>query len=211
MIIFTPLVLIPSKLYNFDDVTTARLGTILSALWTFPIFYICWQYLFSHRQALQRVPNHQSLWSAGVEKLCKTYEKTLTDLPAVRAFLLSCMFCEAANWSINTVAITYFKEYLVLSSKKIGLIVMTILIGGIPGTFFGKHLALYYDPLVSAKICLIVFTILIFLASIYLSPDNKDMAFLFGLFLGVCKGMYVSVMYLYYILDCGQYSDFLES
>ena len=69
MIIFTPLVLIPSKLYNFDDVTTARLGTILSALWTFPIFYICWQYQFSHRQALQRVPNHQSLWSAGVEKL----------------------------------------------------------------------------------------------------------------------------------------------
>jgi MFS-type transporter involved in bile tolerance (Atg22 family) len=187
-IFFDLQVLIPAKAYKFDDIRTAKLGALLSALWSAPLFYLCWRYLFPSRQALHRVPSNHTLWSAGFVKLFQSYQTINSDFPAVRSFLLSAMFCEGANWSINTVAITYFSEFLQLSSQKIGLVIMLILIGGIPGTFIGKHVSLQYDPVTSAKASVGMFIIVICFASIFLSPATSDMVFGFGFFLGVCKG-----------------------
>lgn len=187
-VLYTLEVLIPGKLYALDDVGTARLGAIISSIWTFPLFAVTWIYLFPKRKALRRVPADQTLWTAGFKKLYHTFQMIGSCLPAVYWFLLSSMCCGSANWSINTVAITYFKEFLQLSSQKIGLVILTMIISGIPGTFVGKYVSLKFNPVISCKICLFLFIVIISAASLQLSSATKDYAFLFGSMLGLCKG-----------------------
>jgi MFS-type transporter involved in bile tolerance (Atg22 family) len=188
LISFLIQVLVTSKIKQFDDIQTAKFGALLSTAWTTPLFYLTWQSLFPRRQALHRIPPDQTLFSAGFTKLYKTYQRIKSDLPAVYSFLQSSIYCEGANWAINTVAITYFKEFLGLSTQKIGLVIMVLLIGGIPGTFLGKHISLQYGPVTSSKVCLIVFILVISGASSFLTPATNDFVFVFSFFLGVCKG-----------------------
>lgn len=199
LIFYDMQVFIAAKALELDGIETAKLAALLSSLWSAPLFYVAWTYFFPLRPALHRVPTNQTLWSAGFVKLFHSYRSLKSDLPAVHFFLLSAVFSEGANWSINTVAITYFSEFLQLSSQKVGLVIMLILFGGVPGTFVGKHVSLLYDPLTSAKASLVMFIAVICFASVLLSPENSDMVFVFGFFLGLCKGWLNPVMTATYV------------
>ena len=181
-------ILIPGKLLGLNDVEMARLAIGVSAIVSIPMFTICWKYLFPDRPALSRVPANQSLLTTGFLRLYETSKTIRSNLPAVKWFLIAAVFSEAANQAVNTIFTTYCKEYLEMTSLQIGMVILMLLFGGVPGTWIGKKIAIKYNPIVSAQVCLTVYIATTLGASLQLRPASQNLALLYGFFWGICKG-----------------------
>ena len=188
LLIYMLQVLIPGKLLGWDDAGIARLGAAISVFWSSPLFIICWRYLFRDRPALSRISANQSLLTSGFSKLYHTYQTIQVDYPAVQWFLRSVAFSESANYALNTIATTYLSEYMGMPSLQIGMVIIVILIGGIPGTLLGNYTAQRYNPVSSAQLCLALYLVVTSVASVILRPGATYGAFLVGFFWGICKG-----------------------
>ena len=187
LLLFVFQVLLAGKTLNFDDVTTGRFAVALSAAWSIPLFWVTWKWLFRDRPALSH-SLHANLITAGFVKLFSTFRSIHSDLPAVKWFLVSVAFSMSANQGGNAIATTYFSAYLGLDSLTIGLLIVVILTGGIPGIYIGRAVSLRYNPVVSAKICLGVYVLVTFSMCLHLRPSNSRLAFAYGVLWGICKG-----------------------
>jgi MFS-type transporter involved in bile tolerance (Atg22 family) len=181
-------ILIPGRLLGLDNVEMARLAVGVSAIVSIPMFTICWKYLFPDRPALSQVPANQSLLTTGFIRLYETSKTIRSNLPAVKWFLIAAVFSEAANQAVNSIFTTYCKEYLEMTSLQIGMVILMLLFGGIPGTWIGKKVATKYNPVISAQVCLVVYIVTTLGASLQLRPACQNLALLYGFFWGICKG-----------------------
>lgn len=187
-VLFMLEVLIPGALLATDDVGTARIGVVASAITCVPFFAIAWRYLFRNRPALSRVPPNQTLLSAGFTRLRQTSKTIQSELPAVRWFLRAIIFSEAADAALPTIATTYMSEYLEMQSLEIGLVLLVFLIAGMPGTWCGRIVSTHYDPVVSAKMAVVSYMISTTLATLTLRPETKYLAYLYAVMWGISQG-----------------------
>jgi UMF1 family MFS transporter len=188
LILYMLTILIPGHLLGLGDLDTARLAIAVSVIVSIPMFTICWKYLFPDRPALSRVPANQSLLTTGFRRLYETSKTIRSNLPAVKWFLIAIVFSEAANQAVNTIFTTYCKLYLEMTSLQIGMVILLLLLGGVPGTFIGRRISTKYNPVISAQVCLVVYIATTLAASLHLRPESKNFALLYGFLWGICKG-----------------------
>jgi MFS-type transporter involved in bile tolerance (Atg22 family) len=187
LLLFVMQVLIPGKIFMLDDIQTGRLAVTLCTVWSLPLYWVTWKFLFRDRPALSQ-NRHNNLIVAGFAKLHSTFKSIGSDLPAIKWFLASVAFSESANQGGNTIATTYFSTYLLMDSQTIGLVIVVILFGDIAGTLIGNAASLRYNPVISAQLCLVLYVLVTFAMCLHLHPSNANLAFVYGFFWGICKG-----------------------
>lgn len=100
------------------------------------------------------------------------------------------MSSESATAALITIATTYMSHFLEMNANEIGIVFLAVLIMGAPGSKLGEFIGLRYDPLVSAKACVIFFiTTTTTLASFVLTgPQDKHLTAIFGTTWGLALG-----------------------
>ena len=176
-------------LLNTGDVGTARIALAITVTTSTILFTFTWTFLFRSRPPLSIVPEGHSVILTGFRKLFRTSWRISSELPALRWFLASLIFGEAANTSVVTIATTYMSQFLKMDSKDIGIVFLAVLIMGSPGSKLGEILAVRLDPPTSAKICYVTYIIVTATAALTLTgPSRSRFTVIFGALWGICLG-----------------------
>mmetsp|Transcript_2899 Transcript_2899/g.7965 ORF Transcript_2899/g.7965 Transcript_2899/m.7965 type:complete len:503 (+) Transcript_2899:118-1626(+) len=160
------------------------------------VFMIClsffgyaWTVLFRSRSASQKVPANKTLFSAGFWKIYKTSRTILLQHSAIKWFLASVVFTQAATTTFITIAITYMTEQLGFSALHNGIAILILLLFGVPGTKIAAEMTRHFDPIVSLQANLVFWVCIIALASLILhEPDQQGMAYTFAALWGLALG-----------------------
>jgi MFS-type transporter involved in bile tolerance (Atg22 family) len=111
------------------------------------------------------------------------------DLTSLKWLMLAITSSESATAALITIATTYMSHSLQMSANEIGIVFLSVLIMGAPGSKLGEVVALRLDALVSAKACTIFFILSTSLASVLLtSPRDKHLTPIFGICWGLALG-----------------------
>jgi MFS-type transporter involved in bile tolerance (Atg22 family) len=188
-LIFMLKILTLSFVFDQDDVGTARMSQIITSLFSACFFVFAWSSLFQDRPPSATLQEGQSLWTVGFVKVCKTSGEIYRTMPALKLLMGSVLFAESAMTTLITVATTVMSTFLDMTSTEIGVVFLVVLIMGIPGVKIGEWLALKFNPLFSAKVCIILFILSTTSASIVLTgPEHKQYTFIFGTMWGIGLG-----------------------
>jgi hypothetical protein len=81
-------------------------------------------------------------------------------------------------------------DFLEMNSQEIGTVFFVTLVGGMPGALIGNYACrLYQNPVRSAQICLIIFTLNTLLAGIFVrASTQKNRMYGFALVWGIYQG-----------------------
>jgi MFS-type transporter involved in bile tolerance (Atg22 family) len=189
MLLYMLGVLIPGQIMDFDDVAVARWAILVTFVTCLPLFTIAWTYLFRDKPPVSMIRPNESLLSVGFLKLHRTYEDLSTNYRPVKIFLMGCAWSEAANTALVTIATTFMSEFMAMNSLEIGMVLLVVLIAGMPGTTMGNYMCKRYDnPVLSAKVCLVLYIAVTLTASIFLRPGRKNLVYIFGFLWGICQG-----------------------
>ena len=152
-------------------------------------FGYAWTKLFRPRIASQQVPLGRTLVSAGFWKIFKTSRWILLHHAAIKWFLLSVAFTEAATTTFSTIAITYMTEQLGFDARENGIAILILLLFGVPGTRLAASLTSGFNPIRSLQACLLVWIINTTVAAVYLKgPDQQGAAYVFAIIWGLAIG-----------------------
>lgn len=188
-LVFLVEVLVVAFSLGLGDVGTARVSQIITTATACVFFGLSWSSLFRDRPALSRVPEGQTLLMCGFRKIFQTTAMIRSELPALKWCMLAIMFNESATSALITVATTYMSHFLEMDATEIGVVFLVVLLLGIPGTKLGEKVALRFNPVFSAQICVVVFIFATTVAAFVLTgPDDKQFTVIFGVFWGVCLG-----------------------
>ncbi|KAG7353650.1 vacuole effluxer Atg22 like protein [Nitzschia inconspicua] len=160
------------------------------------VFVVCitffgyaWTHLFKPRPASQQIPENKTLISAGFWKIYKTAQTIVLHHSAIKWFLVSAAFTQAATTTFSTIAITYMTEQLGFSSRENGIAILFLLLFGVPGTRIAAWLNKSVNPIRSLQINLIFWICSVSAAAIFLhQPDQQVMAYVFAMFWGLAMG-----------------------
>ena len=187
-LIYMAKILTLSYVFNQDDVGTARISQVVTGLTSGSMFFLAWRF-FGHREPSSSLPPGHTLGTVGFYKVWKTSRTIHRSMPALKRLMGSVLFAESAMNAIITIATTYMSTFLDMTSSEIGSVFLVVLIMGIPGAKLGELLAFRINPLVSAKVCLLMFFLSTSAAAIVLTgPENKQYAIIFGVLWGICMG-----------------------
>ena len=154
------------------------------------VFFLgfAWMFLFRKRPASQRVPEESTLLTAGFHKIWQTSKTILQYHSAIKWFLLSLTFTEAATYTFSTIAITYMTDQLNFSSRENGICILILLIFGVPGTRIAAWMNAT-NPIRSLQACLVLWIATTSLAAAVLrNPGQTRTAYVFAVFWGLCLG-----------------------
>lgn len=179
-----------STVLHMGVVESARLSVLISIINSGPLFVLGWIFCFRDRPSASELPNDQMILTAGFRKLVATFKEISSKYKPVRHFLVSSVsWSEAAVASLPLIATTYMTDYLKFTSQEIGITLLMTMIGGMPGSYVGYYFSrLYQNPVRSAQLCLVVFTITTLLAGMLLRPDKKHWIYVFAIVWGMCEG-----------------------
>mmetsp|Transcript_15261 Transcript_15261/g.24742 ORF Transcript_15261/g.24742 Transcript_15261/m.24742 type:complete len:593 (+) Transcript_15261:32-1810(+) len=160
------------------------------------VFVVCciffgyaWTSLFRPRPASQQVPENKTLVSAGFWKIYKTAQTILLHHSAIKWFLVSAAFTQAATTTFSTIAITYMTEQLGFDSRENGTAILILLLFGVPGTRIAAWLTSSINPIRSLQTNLIFWICSIAAAAVCLyKPDQQGTAYVFAMFWGLAIG-----------------------
>ena len=204
-LIYMAKVLTLSYVFQQDDVGTARISQLITAVTSAFIFTFAWSFFFRnhnyHPPPLITADDHHhqlynghttvtpSLATMGFCKVWNTTRHIYRTMPALQRIMGSILFAESAMNAIITIATTYMTTVLDMSSSEIGVVFLLVLIMGIPGAKVGEFLALQINALASAKLCILLFLITTTLAAMVLhGPHHKQYAKFFGILWGTSMG-----------------------
>jgi MFS transporter, UMF1 family len=152
-------------------------------------FGYAWTVLFRPRPASQKVPENKSLLSAGFWKIYTTGKTILLHHSAIKWFLVSAAFTEAATTAFSTIAITYMTEQLDFTARENGIAILILLIFGVPGTRIAAWLTSTVNPVRSLQTCLIFWILSVAAATLFLrEPGQQGLAYVFAMFWGLAIG-----------------------
>ncbi|KAL7571851.1 hypothetical protein ACA910_002927 [Epithemia clementina (nom. ined.)] len=180
-----------SYIWRTDDLVTARISQIITCTISMICFVVAWKYFFHNRPALSHVPEGGSLLSCGFTKVWKTSCRIVRHYRALTWAILAIMFGEAAVSGFATIATTYLRVVLQMSSTEIGLVFLVVFIMGIPGSCLGGMVTVRLkNPVSSAIICDLGCIVVTSFASVVLTgPEHKGLpALLFSAVWGIGLG-----------------------
>ena len=147
-----------------------------------------WLFLFRKRSASQHVPEGIPLLSAGFYKVFQTSRMILQQHNAIKWFLISVCFTEAATYTFSTIAITYMTDQLAFTSEENGICILILLLFGVPGTRLAAWTN-HINPIRSLQACLLLWIATTTLASLVIkNPGQQSLAYVFAMFWGLCLG-----------------------
>ena len=172
-----------------DNIRSSTISQTVVFIVCLTFFGYAWTRLFRPRPASQRVPKDHTLLSAGFWKIQKTAQTILLHHSAIKWFLVSAAFTQAATTTFSTIAITYMTEQLGFTSKENGIAILILLLFGVPGTRVAAWLTSSIDPIRSLQTNLIFWICSVSAASLFLyKPDQQGMAYVFAMFWGLAMG-----------------------
>lgn len=210
MLLYMILVLVPVNLFDFGasevendkgdgdslvivdpaDFVTAQWAVFVTAIFAGPLFVLSWEFLFDRNWApVSKLPPSQSLWTVGFHKLYQAYHTISVEQPSIRTFLIAIAFSESADTALFTIATTYMTEVLKLQSSDIGIVILTALVTGVPGTLLGNWFtAKYENPIWSAQVSLVLYSATTLAGALLLTEERAHLSYLFGGLWGICQG-----------------------
>jgi len=190
MFLYVLEVTVLTTMLHLDVVSAARSSVLISIINSGPLLALGWVFFFEDRPPASKLPEGQMILTAGFRKLITTFEDISSNYQPIRHFLVySVAWSEAAVTSLPLIATTYMTDYLEFDSREIGLTLLTTMVGGMPGAFAGHYFSkLCQNPVRSAQLCLITFTINTLLAGAFLRPDTKYWIYGCAFVWGMCEG-----------------------
>ena len=147
-----------------------------------------WTFLFRKRPASQHVPEGTNLLTAGFYKVFQTSRTIVHYHSAIKWFLVSVAFTEAATYTFSTIAITYMTDQLNFTSRENGICILILLLFGVPGTRVAAYMN-KINPIWSLQACLLLWIGTTSLAALTLKdPGQQNLAYVFAMFWGLCLG-----------------------
>lgn len=147
-----------------------------------------WTFLFRKRPASQHIPERSPLLAAGFYKIFQTSQTILMHHSAIKWFLISVIFTEAATYTFSTIAITYMTDQLDFTAKENGICILILLLFGVPGT----RLAAWtnqINPIHSLQACLLLWIATTSISALVMkNPGQQNLAYVFAMLWGLCLG-----------------------
>lgn len=172
-----------------DGIRSSTVSQTVVVLVCISFFGYAWTRLFKPRPASQQVPENKTLVSAGFWKIYKTAQTILLHHSAIKWFLVSAAFTQAATTTFSTIAITYMTEQLGFTSRENGLAILALLLFGVPGTRIAAWFNSKVNPIRSLQINLVFWVCSISAAAVFLHrPDQQVLAYVFAMFWGLAMG-----------------------
>jgi len=188
-LIFLGEVLILAFSMHTDDVGTARISQVITSLTSSVFFGFAWRYLFRDRPVLSCLPEGSTLVGTGFQRIRASSIMIHQEMPALKMLMCAIMSSESATAALITIATTYMSHFLEMNANEIGVVFLAVLTMGAPGSKLGEYIALRYNPLISAKACVIFFIVSTTLASFLLTgPKDKKLTAVFGTAWGLALG-----------------------
>jgi MFS-type transporter involved in bile tolerance (Atg22 family) len=188
-LVFLTQVLIVAFAIHTDDVGTAKISQVIACLTSSICFAISWKWLFRERPALSAVPEGNTLLVAGFQKIAASSAMIANEFPGLKWFMGAVISSESATAALITIATTYMSHFLEMDATEIGVVFVLVLAMGIPGSKLGEMLGLRYNPLTSAKICVVFFIVSTTAAAMILtSSQDKHLTPVFGVLWGLGLG-----------------------
>lgn len=107
---------------------------------------------------------------------------------AIKWFLISVIFTEAATYTFSTIAITYMTDQLDFTAKENGICILILLLFGVPGT----RLAAWtnqINPIHSLQACLLLWIATTSISALVMkNPGQQNLAYVFAMLWGLCLG-----------------------
>lgn len=152
-------------------------------------FGYSWSRLFPDRPARQQVEAGDSIFTAGFNKIFHTSKNILRHHSAMKWFLISVAFTEAAATAFSPMAITFMTDHLQFTAAENGTAILLLLLFGVPGTKIATFFTNLLNPIRSLQLCLIVWITSTALASWFLhGQDAQIKAYCFAVVWGLAFG-----------------------
>jgi MFS transporter, UMF1 family len=178
-----------SWLNRDDQFNSATLSQTVVFLICAIAFGYAWTKLFRQRPASQVIPKHRTLITSGFWKIYKTARTILLHHSAIKWFLISAAFTQAATTTFSTLAITYMTEQLGFDARENGIAILILLLFGVPGTRLAAWLTSGFNPIRSLQASLLLWIGSITSASFVLTgPDQQGTAYIFAMIWGLAIG-----------------------
>lgn len=178
-------------IFELDDVQVGMLSQGLDTIVTGSYWSMCWFY-FTKRDAITKLPEGKSLFSAGFSQVFNTAIGIQKHYPkTVGYYFMGVVFAEAAVNSFTTVSITYINEVLQFDSTQTGIIFLIVLASTLPGSAFASYMTNRINVKKNIILCLAVFIVVNFCAFLSLTDETHDIrAYCFGVLWGFMLGWY---------------------
>lgn len=171
-----------------EQYASVNISQALIVVACFVFLGYAWTFLFRKRPASQRVPEHSTLLTAGIDKIFQTSYTIMEHHSAIKWFLISVTFAEAATYTFSTIAITYMTDQLNFTSRENGICILILLLFGVPGTRVAAYMN-KINPIWSLQACLLLWISTTSLAALTMKdPGQQKLAYIFAMFWGLCLG-----------------------
>ena len=191
--LYTLIIVIVARVWELDNVNTARVSHCVSFFMAAPLLLIAWGKLFGKRTATIRLPEGRSILAQGFRGLRDTAVEIMrpgTKLPNLRLFMLSMFFCpDLSTGAYSSMFVTYMALQLKMTGDTIGLINLVILLSGIPGSFLSNSLCRKLGALKNFRYCLLWWVFGMTATPLIVSgPERAWLCFPFAIIWGIQFG-----------------------
>ncbi|GMI58114.1 hypothetical protein ScalyP_jg6030 [Parmales sp. scaly parma] len=187
--VYLLVVVVVSIVGSLDDITAAKFSQTMICLISLVLLGFSWIYLFGPRPALHEVPSGSSLVRVGFTRMRTTYNELKADFGEIRKFLLAMAFAEAGASAFASIAITYLVEVLGMESSETGIVFLTTLMFGVPGSLWARHLMLKVGTEKAYKGALMWWGTVTCLAPFFMNkPEQSGNAYIIGILWGIGFG-----------------------
>lgn len=184
-----------SVVIKADNVLTAQLGQVINVLIS-GFFYVCGFYYFGRKQSRRELPEGHSLVVAGFKQVYATTKGIYNHYPTTLTwFFVAVVLGETVTIAFTTVVVTFLVEVFQFDATKAGMSALLALVSTIPGSVFSRYLMRKTSsPLLSMKICLIVFMVINFVSFPTLSgPEVEYLVWIYSVFWGFMIGWFYPI------------------
>ena len=179
-IIFVSITLTIAAVFQLDTYWTATASEAIGLLFLGWSFGLCWPSLFDDMPASSILPEGTTLWNAGFHKLCRTLASMKENVPALRWAIVAVLFTESGLVSLLSISVTFFVDYMQMTSVEVGLVNLIILLSGVVGAKAAEFVSTKKNPLFSTMFAVFLLIVWTTAACLILLPSRKVWAYVFG-------------------------------
>lgn len=175
-----------------DDVLTAQISQGVNVIFIILTFGIGWLKFLPKVEAKRKLPDGQSLWTAGFTQILYTAKHIQSHYKSsIRWFLIALCFAEAGASAFAVCAITYLNEVLKMSGSETGIVFLGVLVFVVPGAKLSEYVVKKTNYNTCWRLSMLYFSITTVIGIVVLEDENDKVgAYIMGMFWGIAFGWY---------------------